>query len=227
MKKQGLFSSVSKKAKEQIKDHTLYYLSEAGERYISDMKKTEEQKFIQDCADRAVTVKPSSSSSSSSSSSVFTTDSSGGFSMNNVFVGDNCAIGNGAVSSGNFASDAYTRRQMLLQKSQERAQENKQHKDELDKRNAEREQLQMKLALAESLHRQQQVFQKPKAIENEPDAEKDEKRLCCVCSHRKSVATILPCAHLCLCVTCSQEFTEQSKCPMCRGEMNSILKVYF
>jgi hypothetical protein len=63
-------------------------------------------------------------------------------------------------------------------------------------------------------------------IENENINKKleDQNMLCCICVTEKKVIKISPCNHLCVCDKCIN--TLNSKCPMCRGKINSYEKIY-
>ncbi|KAI6204868.1 hypothetical protein M3Y94_00727000 [Aphelenchoides besseyi] len=50
---------------------------------------------------------------------------------------------------------------------------------------------------------------------------------CVVCSGRAD-NLILPCRHLCLCSECVDQLQQHSrKCPVCRGDIESILRIYY
>lgn len=47
---------------------------------------------------------------------------------------------------------------------------------------------------------------------------------CCICYTKDRDHAIAPCFHMCVCVTCAQRITA---CPMCRGEVIQIHRIYF
>jgi hypothetical protein len=52
---------------------------------------------------------------------------------------------------------------------------------------------------------------------------------CVVCHDQKPVMAVVPCGHLCLCEGCSSSCMERSGsrlCPLCRGSMQSTMKIY-
>jgi len=58
----------------------------------------------------------------------------------------------------------------------------------------------------------------------------DSNNICVVCRDRPSVMAIVPCGHMCLCNTCSDVCmngeNDQPTCPLCRGDMQSVLRIY-
>jgi hypothetical protein len=64
------------------------------------------------------------------------------------------------------------------------------------------------------------------SLENESCSPQD---LCVVCYDQKPVMAVVPCGHLCLCEGCSSSFMEISGsrlCPLCRGNMQTTMKIY-
>jgi len=51
-----------------------------------------------------------------------------------------------------------------------------------------------------------------------------EELLCKVCMENKINTTIIPCGHACVCIEDSKKLKE---CPMCRGEIKEIIKLFF
>lgn len=51
---------------------------------------------------------------------------------------------------------------------------------------------------------------------------------CMVCMQRPADAAVVPCGHLCGCETCLRDMQRQPspQCPMCRGHMASLIKIY-
>lgn len=50
---------------------------------------------------------------------------------------------------------------------------------------------------------------------------------CVVCQDEVSIMAVVPCGHLCLCNRCSEVcMSDQSRCPVCRGNMQSVLRIY-
>ncbi len=58
----------------------------------------------------------------------------------------------------------------------------------------------------------------------------DSNNVCVVCRDRPSVMAVVPCGHMCLCNTCSDVCMNgengQPTCPLCRGDMRSVLRIY-
>jgi len=73
----------------------------------------------------------------------------------------------------------------------------------------------------------------PTPQDDEPEAEQAatgggtrEESLCVVCQERVQTHCIVPCGHKCLCVSCAKLFLKTSLCPICRGKVNTIIRVY-
>jgi len=50
---------------------------------------------------------------------------------------------------------------------------------------------------------------------------------CCVCFSNKPAVVSRKCGHVCLCISCSDIISERDqKCPMCRGELDDLFRVY-
>ena len=50
---------------------------------------------------------------------------------------------------------------------------------------------------------------------------------CTICRDSLSTYAVIPCGHLCLCDLCFRKgFFEMTRCPICRGKMNQIMRVY-
>ncbi len=51
---------------------------------------------------------------------------------------------------------------------------------------------------------------------------------CVVCHDEVSIMAVVPCGHLCLCNRCSEVCMsgQSSTCPICRGNMQSVLRIY-
>jgi len=53
---------------------------------------------------------------------------------------------------------------------------------------------------------------------------------CVICHDESSVMAVIPCGHVCLCNTCSDVCMNgrngQRTCPLCRGNMQSVLRIY-
>lgn len=49
---------------------------------------------------------------------------------------------------------------------------------------------------------------------------------CVVCRDRKVERAIIPCGHHCLCDQCAAAFAWNSQCPLCRGHVQSTLKIF-
>jgi hypothetical protein len=64
------------------------------------------------------------------------------------------------------------------------------------------------------------------SLKNESCSTQD---LCVVCHDQKPVMAVVPCGHLCLCEGCSSSCMEISGsrlCPLCRGNMQTTMKIY-
>ena len=54
-----------------------------------------------------------------------------------------------------------------------------------------------------------------------------EKKLCVVCMEADKNAIFLPCGHISCCMACAQSVKNSTKkCPVCRGTIQSINKVF-
>jgi hypothetical protein len=56
-----------------------------------------------------------------------------------------------------------------------------------------------------------------------------EERLCVVCMERNKNVTLLPCAHLCMCMTCSdklQSAAAKPTCPLCQTTIERHLQTF-
>ena len=67
-------------------------------------------------------------------------------------------------------------------------------------------------------------------IEKEIERERD-KRKCVVCQDRMKTVLILPCRHMCLCVTCAEHIVQISSayrrlCPLCRIRIEKVMNVF-
>jgi len=53
---------------------------------------------------------------------------------------------------------------------------------------------------------------------------------CVICQVESSVMAVIPCGHVCMCSSCSDVYTNgrngQRTCPLCRGNMQSVLRIY-
>ena len=70
----------------------------------------------------------------------------------------------------------------------------------------------------------------PDDFERELERERD-KRKCVVCQDANKSVLILPCKHMCLCVTCANQivrsrFGERRNCPLCRGRIERVMNVF-
>jgi len=52
----------------------------------------------------------------------------------------------------------------------------------------------------------------------------DDEGLCVICLDKKADYAIKPCGHLCLCEDCTSAIG--GKCPICRGGMNGVMKIF-
>lgn len=51
-----------------------------------------------------------------------------------------------------------------------------------------------------------------------------EKKLCVVCLDRVKVVALIPCGHMCMCVTCAR--APHGDCPLCRASVTGTLRVF-
>ncbi|CAF1083640.1 unnamed protein product [Adineta steineri] len=52
---------------------------------------------------------------------------------------------------------------------------------------------------------------------------------CIVCWNDKKTVVLLPCKHLCVCVSCSKKLwnnTQRRTCPICRNDIDNLLEVF-
>jgi len=78
--------------------------------------------------------------------------------------------------------------------------------------------------IADDLH--EGVVQKmEEALKNSNGGEKSE---CVICMDAKCEMICLPCGHMAMCEKCSVQFSQGklASCPMCRGTLTQVLKVY-
>jgi protein neuralized len=56
----------------------------------------------------------------------------------------------------------------------------------------------------------------------------DDSGLCTICLERMADSAVIPCGHMCGCNECLEEVRKSARpeCPMCRGPVSSILKIY-
>lgn len=50
---------------------------------------------------------------------------------------------------------------------------------------------------------------------------------CVICMDHKAKCAVVPCGHVCLCSSCSNQGQNINRCPMCRGYVEKIIKTYF
>jgi hypothetical protein len=53
--------------------------------------------------------------------------------------------------------------------------------------------------------------------------------LCVICWNDKKTIVLLPCRHLCVCVSCSKKLwnnTQNETCPICRNNVESLIEVF-
>jgi len=53
--------------------------------------------------------------------------------------------------------------------------------------------------------------------------------MCIVCMERRADTAVVPCGHVCRCVACLEMVKQQQQpqCPMCRGPVQSTMRIYF
>jgi E3 ubiquitin-protein ligase MGRN1 len=57
-------------------------------------------------------------------------------------------------------------------------------------------------------------------------AAKGETEECIVCLTNKKDTAVMPCRHMCLCASCASVMrTQNSKCPICRTKVKSLLQI--
>ncbi len=81
-----------------------------------------------------------------------------------------------------------------------------------------------------------QFVEKKRRAEEESEREKDEKRSrrevpndkksCCVCLDHPATSAFVPCGHMVTCDACALEMEEDGQCPICRGPIAMILKIF-
>jgi hypothetical protein len=62
----------------------------------------------------------------------------------------------------------------------------------------------------------------------ETSPSKNTQPMCCVCLEAPPTVVVLPCCHLCMCVECSNQFTNVGgkSCPTCRLKIGRLLKTF-
>ncbi|XP_012256278.2 peroxisome biogenesis factor 10 [Athalia rosae] len=58
------------------------------------------------------------------------------------------------------------------------------------------------------------------------DCKLQETELCIICFEKRRSMCLLPCRHLCLCITCTQSLSDPLRCPLCRQLTEDIMQVY-
>jgi len=66
----------------------------------------------------------------------------------------------------------------------------------------------------------------PRVAEAAADSKIDDENLCRVCQDNARAYMIEPCCHYCLCVDCKDDVKETGTCPICRGDITTIKKIY-
>jgi len=54
----------------------------------------------------------------------------------------------------------------------------------------------------------------------------DESSLCVICLDQPRCFVLVPCGHLCICGACTSKLGGESLCPICRGPVEAVHKVY-
>ena len=71
---------------------------------------------------------------------------------------------------------------------------------------------------------------RPKAQEAEGagggDLRSSDADRCCICLTNPKTHAIQPCGHRCLCPTCVSTVENRGKCPLCRGNVEAVLRIY-
>ena len=49
---------------------------------------------------------------------------------------------------------------------------------------------------------------------------------CIICFDEKKEVVLLPCKHLCLCVSCSKFHHDIKECPLCRMDVTDMMQIY-
>ncbi len=49
---------------------------------------------------------------------------------------------------------------------------------------------------------------------------------CTVCMDQRATAVFTPCGHMCCCFTCAHRCANDGGCPICRGEVDNVVRVY-
>lgn len=67
-------------------------------------------------------------------------------------------------------------------------------------------------------------------LDNDKNENDSNQNTCVVCHDEVSIMAVVPCGHLCLCNRCSDVCMSgqsgQQTCPICRGNMQSVLRIY-
>ena len=50
--------------------------------------------------------------------------------------------------------------------------------------------------------------------------------LCVICWNERKNVVLLPCRHLCICLTCNQQLDNDASCPICRKPIENRLEVF-
>lgn len=75
-----------------------------------------------------------------------------------------------------------------------------------------------------TLKRKPEQSSKPQFDPSKDEPPAREEDACVVCLDKKKVVLIYPCGHLCVCQGCANKL--EGQCPVCRGKVTDVVKVY-
>ena len=56
--------------------------------------------------------------------------------------------------------------------------------------------------------------------------DENDEQLCVICLAEPRSHAFVPCGHRCVCTACAEDSRSARKCPMCKGEVSQIIKIY-
>eukprot|EP00479_Gromia_sphaerica_P010611 TRINITY_DN4936_c0_g1_i1.p1 TRINITY_DN4936_c0_g1~~TRINITY_DN4936_c0_g1_i1.p1 ORF type:complete len:190 (-),score=32.28 TRINITY_DN4936_c0_g1_i1:73-642(-) len=60
----------------------------------------------------------------------------------------------------------------------------------------------------------------------ENNLERDQDKHCCICLDNEKTHAVVPCGHKCCCGDCANDVLNSRFCPLCRGEISHVIKIF-
>ena len=87
-----------------------------------------------------------------------------------------------------------------------------------------------KRSFQETLQSMSSETQSRLSLGNDGRSDTNNRSTCVICHDEVAIMAVSPCGHVCLCNNCADVcmggHTAQRKCPLCRGNMSSVLRIY-